>query len=354
MPTSWGIVGQRAAVALLERSIREGRLRHAYLFTGPPQVGKGTLARALAQAVNCEQADPPCGECRSCRRIARGLHPDVVTLRLLADEKSESGRLRKNIGIAQVQDLHAELALQPYEGRSRVVIVDGTERLSSEASNALLKTLEEPPEKALLILVTSEPDRLLPTIRSRCQRLDLRLVPEAEIAAELERRGADPAQSALLARLAAGQIGWAIEALGDPDRLAVRSDRLDALRAALDERTIARLDRAGKLAARFAASREDVYATLALWQGWLRDVLVVASGGQFDLLLNPDRQAEIESAARAISPAATRAAIEALRRCREQLEANVNARLALEAALLDLPRLGSPARRDASSPSPRS
>lgn len=338
MPTSWGVVGHRAAVALLERSLREGRLRHAYLITGPPRVGKGTLALALAQAVNCLEPAPPCGECRSCRRIARSLHPDVVTLGLLADEKSESGRLRKNIGIAQVQDLNAELALQPYEGRARVVIVDGAERLSTEASNALLKTLEEPPGNAILILVTSEPDRLLPTIRSRCQRLDLRLVAEAEIVADLERRGAEPEQAALLARLARGQIGWAIEALADPEALAVRAERLDALRAALEEGTVARLERAGKLATRFSASREEIYETLALWQGWLRDALVVASGGPADLLANPDRRDEIETAARALSAHAIRVAIEAISRCRVQLEANVNARLALEAALLDLPQ----------------
>ncbi|MCS6802263.1 MAG: DNA polymerase III subunit delta' [Chloroflexota bacterium] len=356
MATSWGVVGQRAAVALLDRSLREGRLHHAYLLAGPPRVGKGTLALALAQAVNCAQAPPPCGECRSCRRVARGLHPDVVTLGLLADEKSESGRLRKNIGIAQVQELHAELALQPYEGRARVVIVDGAERLSTEASNALLKTLEEPPANAILILLANEPDRLLPTIRSRCQRLDLRLVPEAEIAAELARRGAEPAQAALLARLARGKIGWAIEALASADLLDARAERLDALLAALEEGTVERLERAGKLAARFSASREEVYETLDLWQSWLRDALVVASGGAADLLVNPDRQAEIEAAARACAPAALRTAIEALRRCRQQLEANVNARLALEAALLELPRLaGSVARyRLAGSVAPRS
>jgi DNA polymerase-3 subunit delta' len=329
-------------VALLDRSLREGRLRHAYLFAGPPHVGKGTLALSLAQAVNCDQPDPPCGDCRSCRRIARGLHPDIVTLGLLAEEKSESGRLRKNIGIAQVQELHAELALQPYEGRFRVVIVDGAERLSPEASNALLKTLEEPPERAILVLITSEPDRLLPTIRSRCQRLDLRLVPHAEVAAEVARRGATPAEAALLARLAGGQIGWALEVLADRERLAIRTERLDALVAILHDGTIARLERAGKLADRFAASREEVYETLDLWQSWLRDVLVGAIGGPAELVVNVDRRTELEAAGRAIPADAARAAIEALRRCRRQLEANVNARLALEAALLDLPRLASP------------
>ncbi|MFN8533327.1 MAG: DNA polymerase III subunit delta' [Dehalococcoidia bacterium] len=346
MTADWRVVGQSAAVSLLERSLAGDRARHAYLFTGPPQVGKGTLAIAFAQALNCDRPDRPCGECRSCQRIARGLHPDVTVLGLLADEKSEAGRLRKNIGIAQVQELPAELALQPYEGRMRVVIVDGAERLSTEASNALLKTLEEPPERAVLLLLTSAPDRLLPTIRSRCQRVDLRLVAEAEINAELAHRGANETEAAALARLAGGRIGWAIERLGDPALLATRSERLDALVAALGEGTVPRLDRAGKLAARFGASREEVQETLGLWEGWLRDVLIIAAGeGRTgDLLRNIDRHEEIETAARRIPAAEARKAIEALRQCRRQLEANVNPRLALEAALLDLPALAHTAR----------
>jgi DNA polymerase-3 subunit delta' len=336
--TNWGVIGQERAVAFLQRAVAHGRLHHAYLLSGPPQVGKRTLALAFAQALNCEWVEPPCQQCRSCQRIARGFHPDVVVLGLQTDERSEQGRLRKNIGIGQVQELAAALALQPYEGRWRCVIIDGAERLSVEAANALLKTLEEPPPQVLLIVLTVDPEQLLPTIRSRCQRLDLCLVAEAVIAAELHRQGAPEETARHLARLANGRPGWALAAFRDPDQLTTRSEQLTLLVEALRGDTLQRLDQAAKLATRFAASREEVYATLDLWQGWLRDVLVLAAGGA-DLLWNQDWAATLHTVAATVAPAQARAGIEALRRCRRQLEANVNARLALEAALLDLPTL---------------
>lgn len=344
MTTDWGIVGQPAAVAYLRRSLETGRTRHAYIFNGPPNTGKAALALAFAQALNCHESEPPCGNCRSCTRFARGIHPDLLNIGLAADAKSDTGRLRKNISISQIQELQAELALQPYEADVRVVIIDGAELMSIEAANALLKTLEEPPDHAVLILLTTDAGLLLPTVQSRCQRIDLRLAPAGEIAKALEERwGQPPDHARLISHIAAGRTGWAISAAQSPEILQQRAERLDALLAALSESTAQRLERAGRLATQFNKSREDVYATLELWQGWLRDVLVAGVWRQPQalaaVLRNIDQESSLLNAAEAIAPGQARSALDALDRCRIQLGQNVNARLALEAALIALPRI---------------
>jgi DNA polymerase-3 subunit delta' len=140
----WQVVGQAKAIALLERSLDKECLSHAYLFVGPPHIGKMTLAQNLAQAVNCEAKERPCTQCVSCRRIAAGKHADIQVVGLTSEGKTE-------ISIEQVREIRSAISLPPYEGRYKVFIIDGAEHLSAEASNCLLKTLEEPPPRALLI-----------------------------------------------------------------------------------------------------------------------------------------------------------------------------------------------------------
>ncbi|MGC9335498.1 MAG: DNA polymerase III subunit delta', partial [Anaerolineae bacterium] len=128
----WGVIGHDWAVALLREGLAKGRAAHAYLFSGPPQIGKTHLALALAQALNCEQPDPPCSDCPSCRRIAARTHPDV---RLIAGEGAGD-----SIKIDQVRDLQRESILLPYEGRCRVFVLQRMDQATIEAANSLLKT----------------------------------------------------------------------------------------------------------------------------------------------------------------------------------------------------------------------
>ena len=165
----WQVIGQDKILALLKRSLKERNIAHAYLFVGPHHVGKRTLALNLAQALNCDDLEqPPCGQCRSCLRIAAGKHADVIFSGL--DSKTE-------IGIDDMRELQRAANLPPYEGKSKVLIIDDAEYMSSEAANSLLKTLEEPPPSITWLLLASEERRLLPTIISRCQRLELKPVP---------------------------------------------------------------------------------------------------------------------------------------------------------------------------------
>jgi len=160
----WQVIGQDKALALLDRSLKENNVAHAYLFVGPRHIGKKTLALNLAQALNCDADKPPCGQCHSCRRILEQKHADVTCIGL--DSKTE-------IGIDDIRKLQRLANLPPYEGKRKVFIIDDAEYLSTEAANSLLKILEEPPPKVVWVLLTAEEPRLLPTIVSRCQRLEL-------------------------------------------------------------------------------------------------------------------------------------------------------------------------------------
>jgi DNA polymerase-3 subunit delta' len=181
------VTAQDRAVLLLRSALRRGTLHHAYLLGGPPGVGKADAARLLAQAANCEGGtggpggfrEDPCGACTPCRKIARSIHPDVLVLRTEREMvkagswEPRSGRSPSSaIVVDQVRDLvDHRLALRRFEGRRRFVIVDPAEAMNPQAQNALLKTLEEPPDDTTLVLVSANPDALLPTIRSRCLRV---------------------------------------------------------------------------------------------------------------------------------------------------------------------------------------
>lgn len=342
--TDWGVIGHPAAVAFLKRSIDSGRARQAYLFAGPSQIGKGLLAIRFAQAITCRSAETNGENCSSCGRIQRGTHPDVRTIRLVTDDKSESGRLRKRIGIAQIQALQHELTLQPYEAPFRVMIVDGAELMTDEASNALLKTLEEPADRTVLILLSEDTAVMLPTVLSRCQVLQLRPVPPAEITlALIDVHGVEEETARLLGRLSGGRPGWALEAIARPELLQERAARIEQLTSLLREDLPARLERAAKLAVRFSSSREAIYQTLDAWQDWLRDTLYYSAfegpEAAEPFIRNTDQRAGLAEVSSASGSARIAAGIKALRDCRVQLDRNVNARLAIESALLALPAL---------------
>ena len=322
---TWPIVGHEWAVALLSRRLAAGRVSHAYLFTGPPQVGKTRLARILAQALNCLRPDAPCGDCPSCRRIESGTHPDVRVVR--GEGAGDS------LKIDQVRALQREAALFPYEGRKRVLILRRMDLASTEAANSLLKTLEEPPAHVVLILTAVEVDALPPTVVSRCQRLDLRPLPRGQIEAALREKGAAVEKAQLLARLSAGRIGWAMEANGNATLLARRQRDLDGLVGLLPAGRIERLSLAQALGRDSRASRE----MLELWAAWWRDLLLLSARGDGPVV-NVDRLAELRSLARPERLSQAWATLRACQNAAAQIEDNVNPRLALEALFLKLPR----------------
>lgn len=166
---NWSIYGHEWAADLLGNHITHDAVRHAYLFCGPPGIGRRTLALKFVQALNCLQPPSPgeaCGSCRMCQQTAREQQPDLHIIRIEEDAS--------NIKVEQIRDLQRVLALSPYQARYRVALLLGFEKATPGAQNALLKTLEEAPEKAILLLTADSPDNLLPTIVSRCELLRLR------------------------------------------------------------------------------------------------------------------------------------------------------------------------------------
>jgi DNA polymerase-3 subunit delta' len=321
---SWQIVGHDWAVDLLRQSLASGRVAHAYLISGPPQIGKTRLARALAQALNCAQPDPPCGQCVSCSKIARDAHPDVQVIA----GKGSGGSIK----IEQIRALQRESILAPYEGRSRVLILRRADQATLEAANSLLKTLEEPPAHVTLVLTAVQPEMLPSTVVSRCQRLDLRPLTCQEIEKALLDRGVSQSKAHLLACLSGGRIGWAFAANQDDAILNRRQQQLDQLVALLPAGRVERLDFAWK------ASRDPVamQQQIETWITWWRDILLL-SGQAERHVRNVDRIDEMWSWARQSSPAQIRTVLEALQSTAAQLDANVNARLAIEGLLLRLP-----------------
>lgn len=321
----WPVVGHEWAIEQLDRAIRHGRERHAYLITGPDRIGKTTLARAFVMALNCTGDDPPCGHCRACTLIAKNAHPDVTFV--------ESETAGSTLKIEQVRDLQQMLALRPYEARYRVAILRRFHEANPAAANALLKTLEEPAPNAVLILTANAAEDLLPTIVSRCQPLHLRPLPVQTVREALEQRwGAEASTAHTLAQLSGGRIGWAVGALSDPAELDQRNAALELLEEALSGSRRTRF----ALVERLSLEKSTLLTLLDLWLGYWRDALLIASRSRTPIT-NADHADQLRRLARRISPEVALKALTATRRTQAYLGKNVNARLALETLMLDYP-----------------
>lgn len=199
------VIGQAKAKRILSRAIKKGCLSHAYLFQGLTGVGKTTMAKELAMVLNCI-SKTGCGECNNCYRIKQGLYPDVLLL------KPEG----PSIKIDEIRALTNFMGKSSYEGSVKVGIVCKAEKMRDEAANCLLKTLEEPPDNSLLILTTENQYSVLPTIRSRTQRVDFQRLSTEEITGFLNNKGVDPKESLKLAEYSGGSLGKALSLQNSP------------------------------------------------------------------------------------------------------------------------------------------
>jgi len=318
-----GIVGQSAAVALLQRAITLDRLAHAYAFVGPSGVGRRLTAVAFAQAALC--AARGCGTCAVCRRVAAGQYPDCQVIAPTPPRDNPKGA--PMIRIEQIRELERTAALAPLEGGRKVFVVDDAERMTLPTAQALLKTLEEPPPRTHLVLVIANPGALPPTVLSRCQRVRFRPLDEADAARLLEDRGVPPGARALLARLAQGRPGLAVGV--DLEALRTRRDAALALAAEPPARLALTLDGT-------PTDRATVATYLELYWSWYRDALCLAAGGSAALLVNVDQEAALRALAARMPALALATALARVKAAWVALEGNVNPRLALETALLGL------------------
>ena len=299
-------------------------------------MGKMALAINLSQAVNClDGPGVPCGSCTQCTRIAQGRHADIRTL---APGKGEEGRsARTVIGINEIKEALRRVNLNPYEGSTSVVILDGAESMSDEAANALLKTLEEPPPQLMFLLLTANDSAVLPTVRSRCQTLNLHPLSQEQMVERLiTAHQATHEQAEQLYRLSRGCLGWAISALNDAQILEQRQADLEKLQETLDAGLQTRFTYANEVASLFGSDREAAKDLLALWLRWWRDLLLIKEGAE-EFLHNMDHADSLRGQASGLSTPEIVQFINRLMQTLSSLDSNVSPRLAMEVLMLNLP-----------------
>ncbi|NMA54832.1 MAG: DNA polymerase III subunit delta' [Firmicutes bacterium] len=308
---------QPAVSKLLQNSLAQGRVAHAYLFSGPDLNGKKVAARLLAQAVNCDRGRP-CGSCPSCNLITAGSHPDVELI-------EPEGRFLR---LHQIKALCHRAGTTTLVGRTKVYILQETEKLLPEGANHLLKTLEEPPADTIFILFVQHKQVLLPTIVSRCQQIDFQPLPPAVIVKRLQAAGCNPERAHLAAYLAAGDLATA-QKWTEAEAVTRKEQFLQLVRKLPQGKNIP-----FEAAECFAESPEYF---LPLLQAWYRDLLVWHAGGRQEVYHRGQEKA--------IADQASLYSYRKLVSCNRIIDEtsrlilgphNVNVRLALEALLVQL------------------
>lgn len=322
------IIGHRRIVRLLKNAVVNGRTAHAYLFSGPAGVGKETVALAFARALLCAQPQEgdACGSCRFCRQTAQGSHPDLHIVRPAP----------QTIRIEQMRELQRTVALTPYSGLRHVCLVERCEAMTQEAASSFLKTLEEPSAQTVFILLAEQPQRLLPTIVSRCQQIAFTALALPEVVEGLLRAGFDRADAELAAALSGGSLGVAVElASGGGYR-----EKREKIFTAAAELARATPGEACRLAQSFGGEREESALLLDMLLLWYRDLLVYKEANDEALVVNRDflpllaRQAENYTTFRIID------IIYKIEQARGFLRANANQRLTVEVLFMELGRRG--------------
>lgn len=345
VPGFKSLINQKKPIGILTTLLKNGTLPHAFLFTGTEGVGKQTAAIALAMACNCQREDTgfkaadqpeptpdsppvqsdttsiePCGACNSCKKIASGKHADIICVQ-------PSGSFIK---IAQIRELVQTLAMKPYEAKIRMAIITDAQALNEAASNALLKVLEEPPERTILVLITTRKSGLLPTIVSRCQQIEFNPISKENIA-HLLREEYELAEEAagILAAMANGSYSRA-QAMARSNWLRWRKWLLEEIEAL----SLQKMNRLFALAEKLSGERQVVSDALEVIKIWFRDLIIT----QYDpgKIVNRDVASKIKIAAAKSTVPILLSKVSAVQQVQNRLAANTNFRLAMECLLIRL------------------
>ena len=329
MNSNWNLVGHEWAVDMLKKHVVNGTTRHAYLFAGPPGLGRRTLALRFAQALNCQTPvgeGIPCGTCRDCKQIEAMQHGDLTVIQA----ETQGGTLK----VDQIREARRTLTFKPYQSKYRVAIFLRFQEANDNAANALLKTLEEAPSYAVLILTADNPEQLLPTIVSRCEVLRLRPLKIEEVQRALEIRELEIGQAKLIAHISSGRFGYALKLIESESLLEKREERLNDMQSLIAASRVEKFAYADKL----ARDKDSMRQAILIWLSYWRDVMLrTAQAGT--PLVNVDRNVEIEDLAGQLDMSVARGVVRGLENALEKMERNVNSRLLAEVMLLDLPKM---------------
>lgn len=321
------IKGQHRVIDALTRSLQANRVAHAYLFEGPDGCGRRSTALALIQALFCSRPieGDSCGVCSSCRKLSAGNHPDLQFLAPLPD--------KRDISIEQVRELQQMLALRPFEAKRKACLIEPAERMNEKSANALLKTLEEPPGHAIMILLTSQADMLLSTIRSRCQHLRFSRLSDDVVAQLLQQQGMSEQRALELAPLAEGSLERAQLLDGEQDEPR-RREVMTRLAQASSRQISSIFDASEEL----SGNRDETVALFDLIISLVRDLVLIRAAGQSGVA-NRFLEHELANEAIRFSPAALMEALDLALTTRRALQGNANPKLAVEHFLLGYDRL---------------
>jgi len=326
----WNIIGHEWAEDLLHRHIRQESTRHAYLLTGAKSTGRRTPALRFAQALICphpQSPGVPCRSCQTCRKVERMEHPDIYPIGLEEDSRV--------IKIDQIRDLQHSLSLSPYQAPYQIAVLQGFQQANHSAQNALLKTLEEPPPKVILLLTADTPESLLETIVSRCEVIQLRSVPLPTIQDHLQQEHeTDPDTARILAHISGGRPGAALQLLEHPELRQQRTNWLDAHRDLLAASISQRFSRAED----YKKDPQVFQNILEVWLTYWRDILLVLSEADVPLV-NIDRRGEIDQVAAEIDLKTAQNMVRQLDHSRTLLDKYANTQLTIENLFLRLPSI---------------
>jgi DNA polymerase-3 subunit delta' len=324
------VIGHERAKRLVQAAIVQNRLAHAYLLHGEDRIGKRLFALRVTQALLCERPwaehqPDSCGVCRACLQVVARTHPDFLLIE--ADREQANPQIK----IDAIRDIEQQMIYRPLIGDRKICLIDEADRMTISAANALLKTLEEPPDHSLFLLVSSRPHAMLATIRSRCQCIRLATPAQTQVeAAVILKRELPPADARFLALLSDGQLGRALES--DIKEARTQQQEFSTLFSPQGIRSISQL----LTTTEALAKAERIPEAFDWLLRWLRDLLLIAVGAGSGHVLNVERRTELQSLAEGIDVTALLDMIGELDRLECQAHRNLNQQIALETVLLRL------------------
>lgn len=320
------ILGQDKIKEHFYNAVLTGKISHAYILSGEEGMGKRTLAEGFALSLLCEKGQgDPCRQCHACRQVLSGNHPDLI---YVTHEKPAS------IGVDEIREqINDTIQIKPYSSPYKIYIVDDAQLMTVQAQNALLKTIEEPPAYAVILLLTSNEDSFLPTILSRCVKLKLKPLPDQTVLEYLEKElSVEKSKAQIYTAFARGNLGKAIHLAGSESFQQMYQTTIGLLKQIKSADISRLLDTIRQL----KDDKADIYQFLELMQMWYRDVLMYKTTKDINLLIFKDEFTAVSEMAKLCGYEGLEEVLEAIDKARVRLLANVNMELAMELMLLTM------------------